>query len=105
MLIEEDPEADQESDRKTLQARAPPDLDARIPRDGNETPPISPHPSERAEEAHGEDREDDLHREESPVPPIPILREREDSPPREAIPPSPSEPDGTTGIENVTDPK
>ena len=128
MLIEEDPEADEESDREMLQARAPPDLDARIPRDGMETPPITPHPSEQAEEVRGEDREDGLHRVEFHAPPIPglkeredslpreatppppsdpspVVREREDSLPREAISPPPSEPDGTIGTEKVTDKK
>lgn len=88
-----------------LQAPAPPDLDARIPRDGMETPPITPHPSEQAEEVRVEDREDGLHRVEFHAPPIPGLKEREDSLPREAISPPPSEPDGTIGTEKVTDRK
>ena len=81
MLIEADPEADEESDMETLKARAPPDLDARIPRDGMETPPIPPHPSELAEEVRVEDREDgpgredDLDRAEVHAPPTPAMRE------------------------------
>ena len=111
MLIEADPEADEESDMETLKARAPPDLDARIPRDGMETPPIPPHPSELAEEVRVEDREDgpgredDLDRAEVLAPPTPVMREREDSLPREATPPLPSEPDVAVAPVKVTDEK
>ncbi len=111
MLIEAVPEADEESDMETPKARAPPDLDARVRRDGLETPPIIPHPSDLAEEMRVEDREDGLSREDDlehdrvPGPPTPVAREREDRLPREATPPLPSEPDDVNEPVKVTDEK
>ena len=104
MLIEPDPEDGEESDEEAVKARAPPDLDARLPLEnlpagGAETPPINTHPPESpAKRAHEDDREDDLGREdglprEVIPPPTPVIDDKEDSLPREAIPPPPPESD------------
>ena len=106
MLIEPDPEDGEESDEEAIKARAPPDLDARLPLEnlpagGAETPQVSPHPSGREDAL---DREDGLPREAIP-PSTPEAEEKEDSLPREAMPPPPPDPDLSKDPTKITDEK
>ena len=98
MLIEPDPEEGEEDDQEAIQARAPPDLDARIPFHKEE----DPLPLEGEHQGGAETPIREIAPQSPPADREDVIR-REDSLLREAIPHSPLHSDTSDDPEQITD--